>query len=197
MAVSNSNILTGSFTGGTSAIAYYQSGISQVWYGATQIWGSTPSGTWLTHPGNFILVSYTPASNQTLVSMSMTYNTTQAYNYSWGVWTASGSVATPVSGFVGISNTTGISFTNDGTLGSYTKYIHTKTWGEGSRLSLVAGTTYLMGLGERYQSGDRKILGTGTTTTWEAYEWSLSATSSPFIVTTSSTVLAILTLVVI
>ncbi len=73
--------------------------------------------------------------------MSMTYNTTQAYNYSWGVWTASGSTATPVSGFVGISNTTGISFTNDGTLGSYTKYIHTKTWGEGSRLSLVAGTT--------------------------------------------------------
>ena len=197
MAVSNSNILAGSFTGGTSAIAYYQSNISQVWYGATQIWGPSPSGTWITHPGNFVLVSYTPESDQTLVSMSMTYNTTQAYNYCWGVWTASGSVATPVSGFVGVSNTTGISFTNDGTLGSDTKYIHTKTWSEGSRLSLEAGTTYLMGIGERYQSGDRKILGTGTTTTWEAYEWSLSATSSPSIVTTSSTVLAVLTLVVI
>lgn len=197
MTVSNSNILTGSFTGGTSAIAYYQSNISQVWYGATQIWGATASGTWLTHPGNFILVSYTPASNQTLVSMSMTYNTTQAYNYSWGVWTASGSVATPVSGFVGVNNTTGISFTNDGTLGSDTKYIHTKTWSEGSRLSLVAGTTYLMGLGERYQSGDRKILGTGTTTTWEVYEWSLSTTSSPSNVTTNSTALAVLTLVVV
>jgi hypothetical protein len=196
MTVSNSNILMGSFTGGTSAIAYYQSNISQVWYGATQIWGATSSGTWLTHPGNFVLVSYTPASNQTLVSMSMTYNTTQAYNYCWGVWTASGSVATPVSGFVGVNSTTGISFTNDGTLGSDTKYIHTKTWGEGSRLSLVAGTTYLMGLGERYQSG-RKILGTGTTTTWEVYEWSLSTTSSPSNVTTNSTVLAVLTLVVV
>lgn len=197
MAVSTENIQMSDLVAKVSAIAIESGNVTQVWSGANQIWapgGSTVVETWLTHPEQFLAVEYTPAANVTIVSISMTYNTNQAYNYTWGIWTKSGTSAVPLTGFVGVANTTGVSFVNAGTLGTDTKYTHTKTWTAGVRPSLVGGTTYLIGMGERYQSS-RKIIGSSTANTWQFYEWSTSATANPSVSSTASTLKPILTVV--
>lgn len=200
MAVSTTNIQMGSQVPGISEIALGASTMSEVWLGSNQLWaknsgGGGPTEVWLTHPANFMLVAYTPATAVTVVSISMKYNSSQAYNMCWGIWTKSGSSAIPLTGFVGVSNTTGCSWPNDGVLGTDTKYAHTKTWASGARPTLSAGTTYLIGIGERYQSS-RKIVGVGgTQETWQAYEWSVSATSNLSVVSTASSIVPLLTVV--
>jgi hypothetical protein len=121
------------------------------------------------------LVEYTPASNQVLVSISTVYsNSSSIYNYCWGVWTKVSSVARPVTGFVGVNSTVGVTYSNEGILGANTKWRHTKTWASGSRTTLNAGTTYLLGIGERY--ANYSVL-SGTYTTYTAPDYSLSATA--------------------
>lgn len=202
MAASTTNIQMGSAVAGISEIALSSHSISEAWLGGNQVWAKSTGGggdpvteTWLTHPSNFLMVAYTPATAVTVVSISMKFNSLQAYNYCWGIWTKSGSNAVPLAGFVASPSTAGCSWTNDGVLGTETKYKHTKTWEAGSRPSLSAGTTYLIGVGERYASS-RKIIGVGgSQETWQAYEWSISATGNPSIVTTTSTVIPLLTVV--
>ena len=202
MAASTTNIQMGSAVAGISEIALSSHSISEAWLGSNQLWSKSTGGggdpvteEWLTHPSNFLMVAYTPATAVTVVSISMKYNTTQAYNFCWGIWTKSGNNAIPLTGFAAASNTTGCSWPNDGVLGTETKYAHTKTWPAGARPSLAAGTTYLIGIGERYQSS-RKIVGVGgTQETWQAYEWSVSATANLNIASTSSAVVPLLTVV--
>lgn len=189
------NIQMGSFTAGVSEIKLGALNIVQVVRGSDILWeaGTGPAESWLDSSSYAYLVSYTPPSNQVLVSMSMTYNTLQAYNYCWGIWTASGSNAVPVSGFVGINSTSGVSFVNTGTLDTETKYTHTKTWASGSRATLTSGTTYLLWLGERYAT--KKVIGVGTSNSWEVWEWSLSSSGNASVASTSSATRPTLTLV--
>lgn len=202
MAATTTNIQMGSTVPGIAEVALGANSISEAWLGGNQVWAKSTGGggdpvteTWLTHPANFLMVAYTPATAVTVISISMKYNGTQSYNYCWGIWTKSGSTAVPLTGFVATPSTAGCSWTNDGVLGTETKYTHTKTWPSGSRPTLTAGTTYLIGLGERYASS-MKIVGVGgTQETWQAYEWSLSATGSPILATTASTVIPLLTVV--
>jgi hypothetical protein len=197
MAVSTENIQMSDLVAKVSAIALESGNITQAWYGANQIWapgGGTVTETWLTHPEQFLAVEYTPSEAKTVISISMTFNSNQAFNYTWGIWTKSGSSAIPLTGFVGVSNTTGVSFVNAGTLDTFTKFTHTKTWASGARPILAGGTTYLIGLGERYQSS-RKIIGSSTSNTWQFYEWSTSATANPSVSSTASSLKPILTVV--
>jgi len=189
------NIQMDSFTAGVSEIALGSNNIVQVVRGGDILWevGAGPTEEWLDSSAYALFVEYTPPSNQVLVSMSMTYNTTQAYNYCWGIWTASGSNAVPLAGFIGINSTSGVSFVNGGTLGADTKYTHTKTWASGSRATLTSGTTYLFWLGERYTT--KKIVGVGTSNTWDVYEWSLSTGGNANVASTSSATRPTLTLV--
>jgi hypothetical protein len=167
----------GSFTAGVSDIALGTSNVQEVWYGDTLIWqrSGAPAETWLAKAsGDFILIEYTPVSTQVLASMSLVFSdSTSIYNYCWGVWTKVSNIARPVSGFVGTNSTAGVSFTNEGTLGAYTKWRHTKAWASGSRTTLTAGTTYLLGMGERYSA--YSVL-SGATTASKTFDWSISAT---------------------
>lgn len=178
MAAANTNILMGAYTAGVSDIAFGDTGISEAWWGNTLIWQKyvPPAESWLAKAsGDFAFVEYTPASTVVLASISTVYSdSTSIYNYCWGVWTKVGTIARPVTGFVGINSTAGVSYTNEGTLGAYTKWRHTKSWAAGSRTTLTAGTTYLLGLGERYVAYS---VVSGTNTARTTFDWSISATA--------------------
>lgn len=119
------------------------------------IWQKPSSESWVTcSSGNSIMAEYTPSASISVSSFSMILTVgTSPYNYISAIYTKtlSGSsyVGVPVSV---IEGTTGVSIVAGGTLGSYTKYTHTKTYDSGSRPSLTAGVTYYFVLSQRYSA---------------------------------------------
>lgn len=87
----------------------------------------------------------------------------------------SGSNAIPVTDAVTVAST-GTTFTNVGTLGTDTKWQHTRTYAAGARPALLAGNTYLFHLGDRYAS--YKILAGSANYDGYTYDWAVRATAT-------------------
>ena len=158
-----------------TAINYGTSVAKSIYMGSTKVWTAPASATWIpiTTSGNMYLATYTPTSAMSVASFSMTHSTNTTHNAVCGIWTLSGTTATPVTNAC-VSGTTGLVVTTGAVLGSNTQYTYTKTYT--TKPALVAGTTYYFYVGDRYVT-QSTLSGTAPSPGW-IFDWSFSATAS-------------------
>lgn len=160
-----------SFTGASTVLNSAKS----IYYGSTLVWTAPVSQTWIAlSSGTCNLVAYTPTVNMTVQSFSLTFNSNSSYNCAYGIWTVSGTTATPVTNACA-TGSTGVTITNLGTIASATAYKFTKTYSS-SNPTLVAGTTYYFYVGERYST--RSILSGSYSSPGSILDWSISPTGT-------------------
>lgn len=146
------NIQYGSTFGQADEIHLGSNEIAQVYYGSNLIWEKTaPTESWYSISGVLPLVRYVPASNVTVTAVSVILSSNVPY-YNFAMVIAE-SDGTNVYNELSTSN---LSVTSEGTLGAYTKYRHEVTLGTSQ--NLTAGTTYYIGMAERYLGGGYQIL---------------------------------------
>lgn len=149
---------------------------ASAYIGSTLVFSKGYTGTWVTiASGLCFLASFTPTVNMSLASFSMILSTSTQFNYTYGIWSVSGSTATPVTNAVGL-NSTNTSVVNVGTLSSTVMYKHTKTYVAGSRPALLAGVTYYFHVGDRYSS--TKVLSGTATYSGYVQDWAISTSSA-------------------
>ena len=131
--------------------------------------------SWLTKPASDsgFMIEFTPSLNISIKSFSVVLSSNlKSTNYSYGIYvkTASGSdfVGVPVANSYG-QNNEGITVAAGLILGSYTKYIHKKTYTVYP--TLTAGVTYFFNIGERYALINSL---SGTSVCRACPDWSLS-----------------------
>lgn len=149
-----------------------------LYYGSTMVWFAKPSSAaaWVVMPsGNAQLVAYTPTTTMSVASFSIILSINTNYDLGWGIWTVSGSTATPVSNACG-TGTTGVTIVEGAPFSTSTEYMYTKTYTSGSRPTLVAGTTYYFYIGERYSQ--YSVVSGSSAAPGYVYSWALSATAS-------------------
>lgn len=157
-----------------SAIQFGSSVAKSIYYGGTLVWSVPVTATWIkADAGNMYLAQYTPTVNMSVASFSMVHSVNQLYNGVCGIWTVSGSTATPVTNAC-ISGAANVVVTAGDVLGLYTQYTYTKTYT--TKPTLVAGTTYYFYVGERYT--DQYDLSGNANVPGYLYDWAFSATAS-------------------
>lgn len=166
------DLTTVAYSDGSSIL----SSAKKVYLGSTLLWTAPESETWIANiSGNATVVAFTPSVNMSVKSITMILSGSTNFNYSYGIWTVSGTTATPVPNACAL-NTTGITITNIGTTGGKTKYQHTKTYSTGAYPVLTAGVTYYIHIGDRYQS--YFMLSGGYAATGYVYDWAISSTAA-------------------
>ena len=173
-----SNIIKPGFSQ-CSAIYYGSLPIAQVYKGGTLIWEKTSGGVWNTIDGASYayFYAYTPASNINVASFALKMsdvNMGYSTNWMYGIYTLSGTTATPVTGACSFGNWIGVSFVSQGTYLDKTMYLVSKSYSEGSRPSLTSGTTYYFVLGERYSAPSPYYVLSGNRTAKYTDGWRMS-----------------------
>lgn len=155
-----------------SAIQYGSSKATKIYLGSTLVWTAPSTASWIAcTSGNTYLAAFTPTVNMTVASFSMIHSVASINNGIAGIWTVSGSMATPVTS---ACVQTGITVTTGSVLGANTQYTDTVTYT--TKPSLVAGTTYYFYVGDRYVT-QSTLSGTALNPGY-LYDWAFSATST-------------------
>lgn len=174
--MATNTILLGNFTN-CSAIAFESRDISQVWYTNSLVWSAGTSGTpatsaWVSFPStNTVAASYTPISNQYLLSASMIIDDTQGFNFLNGVWLYSSASNAGIK--TEVYETQNVAPVNVGTVNSKTAWKHTHKFAGTTMLS--AGQTYLFHIGYNYF--DVQYLNGNYAPRWAA-NWSFATANS-------------------
>lgn len=157
-----------------SAINFGTSAAANIYYGSTLVWTAPATATWIkAASGNMYLATYTPSVAMSVASFSMIHSLSSTSNAVCGIWTVSGTTATPVTNAC-VSGTSGLVVTTGSVLGSYTQYTYTKTYT--TKPALVAGTTYYFYVGDRYV--DQYDLSGTAVVPGYLYDWAFSATGT-------------------
>lgn len=157
-----------------SAIQYGSSVAKSIYLGSTLVWTAPATATWVkATSGNMYLAQYTASVNMTVASFSMIHNIGSMYNGVCGIWTISGTTATPVTGAC-IAKPSTVTVTTGSVLGAYTQYTYKQTYT--TKPSLAAGTTYYFYVGERYI--DQYDLSGSSVVPGYLDDWAFSATAS-------------------
>lgn len=147
-----SNIQYGSTFGQADELYFGSSEIAQVYHGSNLIWEKTIAPeSWVSILGLIPLVNYTPTSTVTVTAVSVILSTNVPYyNFAMVIAEPDGT------NIYNEQSTANLSVTAEGTLGAYTKYRHEITLG--TPQILTAGSTYYIGLCERYIGSGYQIL---------------------------------------
>lgn len=155
-----------------SAIQYGSSKATKIYLGGTLVWSAPSTASWIAcTSGNTYLAAFTPTVNMTVASFSMIHSVSTTHNGIAGIWTISGSTATPVTN---ACVQTGITVSTGSVLGANTQYTDTVTYT--TKPSLVAGTTYYCYVGDRYVT--QSTLSGNAVNPGYLKDWAFSATSS-------------------
>jgi len=186
------NVVINSFTE-TSEIIIGPNDISHVWMGDNLLWQKGGAGAEVWQPfvaNDVFMVEYTPASTMTVESLSMTHDVTPPhYNYIVAIYAANQSKVFSQTGMSGVSVVTG------DIVEGVNSYIHMVSFG-GLGPTLTGGSTYYIGLGERYATyrtlvSTRDDSGAGAS----VKGWSLTnSTCQPFTSTSSNLYLKVVPL---
>lgn len=164
--------------------------ISQVWFNEVKIWeatSGTPTDEWIVFPtGQTVAAAFTPSQDVYLTSASMILNSTQSFNFLNGVWRIDGSNGTAIE----VHTDQPIAPVNVGTLGSYTKWLHSYVF-DGTTI-LSAGVKYMIHLGYNYF--DVQYLNGSNVPYWAAnWSWAGSSTAALTSAATSGIYLSVTT----
>jgi hypothetical protein len=104
----------------------------------------------------------------------MTFDLGNLFSPCYGIWTISGSTATPVTNACA-ANSTNVTITNIGTVAGATAYKFTKTY-ISSNPTLLAGTTYYFYVGDRYST--KSVLSGSYNSPGYVFDWAISPTNA-------------------
>lgn len=141
-----SNVVINNITE-TSEIAIGINDINEVWMGGNLLWqkGGGTADSWVAASTDYVfMVEYTPSVTMTVATFSTIQDQGGPfYNYVAAIFESDKSQVSSMTG------NSGVSIVSLGTVAGKEAYKHTKDYGT-SGPTLTAGTTYYLGLGERY-----------------------------------------------